>query len=279
MSSVVRLAGVTKRYGRQPPVLRSIDLAAAPGQILGIVGANGSGKSTLLRLLAGLSRPSDGRVIGSPTVGYLPDRFPAAQRLSGRAYLRHMARIGGLTDLSGVERLVERLDLVGGPDTPMRRLSKGNAQKIGLAQAVLGDPQLLVLDEPWSGLDVAAHGVLDELITQTRARGAAVVFADHRRDLVARVADRVVEAADGTLREVELPGRTPGVDEAGRVATGPIRIELAGGDVAGLASVAGVIRVERDGGVTVLAVAPAHSDAVLAIALDRGCSVRGVRQW
>jgi ABC-type multidrug transport system ATPase subunit len=293
VSPVLQLRDVGKSYGRHV-VLRSVDLTVEPGTVLGVVGGNGSGKSTLLRIIAGLSRPSAGRVIGNPSVGYLPDRFPAAQRLSGRSYLRHLAAIHGLTDPAHVDRLIDRLDLVGGPDTPMRDLSKGNAQKLGLAQVVLGDPELVVFDEPWSGLDAAAHQLLADLIAETRTAGRTVVFADHRRAAVEQIADRVVEAVDGELRDLDRtrstrpetpPPRAPLADAppAGAPPPGTIRIAHAGADPAELATIAGVLRVRAavdDGAPNlVLAVDPARSDEVLAVALGRGCSVRGVRPW
>ena len=252
-------------------VLTGVDLGIAPGEMVGIVGANGSGKSTLLRIIAGLSRPTRGRVVGAPTVGYLPDRFPAAQRHGGHRYLAHMAAIGGEPASSRIDSLLERLHLVGGKNTPIRLLSKGNAQKIGLAQALIGNPQLVVLDEPWSGLDVQAHGVLEDLIEGIRHRGGAVVAAEHDRGAVAGLSDRVLEVVGGAIRPVD-----------GQPVGPAIRIDLAGGRIDGLDAIDGVLRVETDrqpGGLTVLTVDPRRSDAVLAAALERGCSVRGLRPW
>lgn len=275
-------------------MLTEVDLGIAPGEMVGIVGANGSGKSTLLRIIAGLSRPTRGRVVGAPTVGYLPDRFPAAQRHGGRRYLAHMAAIGGQSVGSQIDSLLDRLHLVGGENTPMRLLSKGNAQKIGLAQALIGDPQLLVLDEPWSGLDVQAHGVLADLIEGIRHRGGAVVAAEHDRGAVAGLSDRVLEVAGGAVRPTgQGPGRPDRSGAAGHRAQGPvqpggqpigptIRIDLAGGRIDGLDAIDGVLHVEtgrQPGGLTVLTVDPGRSDAVLAAALERGCSVRGLRPW
>jgi ABC-type multidrug transport system ATPase subunit len=134
-------------------VLDGVDLEVERGRVIGILGTNSSGESTLLRILARFCRESAGTVAGRPRVGYLPDRFPAAQRMSARAYLRHMGRIHGLRNLSEVDALLERFALVGGTRVPLRQLSKGNAQRVGLAQAVLVRPELLVLDEPWSGLE------------------------------------------------------------------------------------------------------------------------------
>ncbi|WP_410576174.1 ABC transporter ATP-binding protein [Amycolatopsis sp. lyj-108] len=263
MTSLIRLERVGKRYGRGEPVLVDVDLDVPAGRVVGVLGSNGSGKSTLLRILAALSRQTSGAVVGSPRVGYLPDRFPAGQRMSARAYLRHMARIDGLVDLSAIDPLLDRLALVGGPDAPLRTLSKGNAQKVGLAQAVLAEPELLILDEPWSGLDVEAHMVLGEIVAETKERGASVVFTDHRAAVVHAHADDVYRMDDGLLTRVETRA-----ENATRIVLhGP------GGD---WSSEPGVSQAETEGEKVVLTVEAGHTDAVLLRALNRGFSVREV---
>lgn len=170
-------------------------------------GANGSGKSTLLLIMAGLSGPSTGRVEGSVRIGYLPD--PSIS-----------------------EALLDRLAVVGGPGALMGTLSKGNAQKVGLAQAFLGDPQLVILDEPWSGLDVEAHQVLAEMVAETRARGDSVVFTDHREAHVRRHADEVFLMLDGRI--VEYTG-SPAAHHVSPRPTRRLRIVVAGTAAASLA--------------------------------------------
>lgn len=156
---MLRLEAVCKRYGRGRWVLQDVDLEIPAGEVAAIAGANGSGKSTLLRLLVGLSRPTRGTVSGQPEViGYVPDRFSPQERLSAMEYLTHLGRIRGLSTrvaAARADQLVDRLALVGGKQSPLRTLSRGNAQKVALAQALLVQPQLLVLDEPWSGLDAS----------------------------------------------------------------------------------------------------------------------------
>jgi ABC-type multidrug transport system ATPase subunit len=192
-------------------VLSGVDLEIRAGQVVGVVGANGSGKSTLLRILAGLSQSSAGTVTGTPSIGYVPDRFPAATRMSAIGYLRHLGRISGLSDVDEqATELLDRLALDGGPRAPIRELSKGNAQKVGLAQALLAAPDLLVLDEPWSGLDPAAHGVRGELVAETRERDAGVVFTEHRDGLAREHASQVFQLTAGNLRSAESTPRMPG---------------------------------------------------------------------
>jgi ABC-2 type transport system ATP-binding protein len=239
-----RLHGVGKRYGRGAAVLTDVNLEIAPGQVVGVVGANGSGKSTLLRILGGLSRPTTGTVTGNPSVGYLPDRFHAGTRMTALDYLRHLGRISKVSDVDKrAPALLARLSLQGGPRTPMRELSKGNAQKVALAQAMLAEPELLVLDEPWSGLDPAAHEALAELLAEHQQRGAGVVFAEHRDDFARTHATEIFELSDRTLREPSEEPKT--------------RIVL-----------------RNPGGRLVTSTVPAgRSDAVLLQALQRGWSV------
>ncbi|MGP4018681.1 ABC transporter ATP-binding protein [Saccharopolyspora sp. 5N708] len=260
---VVELAGITKRHGALS-VLRGVDLAVRAGEAVGILGANGSGKSTLLRILAGISRPSGGTVAGRPTIGYLPDRFPARQRMSARAYLCHLGRISGLSTAQARTRADEWFDrfaLAGGPDTPLRDLSKGNAQKVGLAQALLAEPELLVLDEPWSGLDAEARVALTEVIAESTAAGTAVVFTDHRPEVVQAQATRSHLLTGGRLQLLEA-------DDA-------CRIVLRDGEAVDWAAQPGVLAVHRDQHVE-LVVAVAERESLLLTAIQRGCVVLAV---
>ncbi len=186
---MIEARGVGKRYGRGGWVLDGIDLAVAPGESVAVLGSNGSGKSTLLRLLAGVSRPTRGTVTtGAAVLGYVPDQFTATDAMSSVAYLTHLGRVRGLRTPAATRRardLLARLELAGGLRTPIRALSKGNVQKVVLAQALLVPPDLLLLDEPWSGLDTSAHDVLGDLLHEVVGRGGSVVLTDHH-EAVAR---------------------------------------------------------------------------------------------
>jgi ABC-type multidrug transport system ATPase subunit len=268
----VRLDGIGKRYGGGPWVVSDVNLDLPPGDVVAVVGGNGAGKSTLLRLAVGLTRPTAGVVRGRPSVvGYVPDRFPPHDRMSARSYLTHMGRVRGLRTgaaASRADELLSRLTLVGGADTALRRLSKGNAQKVALAQALLVPPELLVLDEPWSGLDVSAHGVLGDIIGDVRDQGGRVVFTDHREAVTSAYATRTYRIDGGRLT----------VDAAGRDLA---RVELrrAAADAVDLATRPGVVDVrERDRSVTVLTVSGEHCDALLRAALSGSWSVVAVRR-
>ncbi|ASR33671.1 hypothetical protein BAY61_00215 [Prauserella marina] len=264
------LSGVAKRYGRGPLVLADVSLNIAEAAVVGIVGGNGAGKSTLLRIVAGLAKPSSGSVEGSPPTGYVPDRFPGAQQLSALAYLAHLGRVAGLSTTEARARstaLLERLALVGDPSTPMRELSKGNAQKVGIAQALLGRPRLLVLDEPFSGLDPAAHGVLADIIAETRLAGASVVFTDHRAEVAEESATETYTLAGGRL-------------ERARAASEPATavVTLACTCAESWRDEPDVHSVAREGDLVRLLVSGERCDAVVLLALRRGCSIRRVER-
>lgn len=179
----LRLEGVGRRYGlRGPWVLRGVDLDVTPGTLVRVDGANGTGKSTLLRLLAGIDAPSEGRITGRPRTAYVPERFPAALPFTASGYLTHLGAVHGLSRPAAAraaDEWLERLGAAAYARTPMAELSKGSSQKVAVAQALLAEPELLVLDEAWTGLDTAARAELERAVAERTAAGAAVVFVDH----------------------------------------------------------------------------------------------------
>jgi ABC-2 type transport system ATP-binding protein len=190
----MRLEAVGKRYGlRQPWIVKDVTMAVAAGKLIRLEGPNGSGKSTLLRIAAGAMLPSAGRVTGRPAAGYVPERFPGALTFPAGEYLRHMARIHGLSGAAAhaaVEDWLERLGAADYAGAPLRTLSKGMCQKVAIAQALLSKPGLLVLDEAWTGLDQAARGALDAAVIERLAAGGTVMFVDHDQ---ARLRGRIDE--------------------------------------------------------------------------------------
>ncbi|MEU1330826.1 ATP-binding cassette domain-containing protein [Streptomyces sp. NPDC005865] len=179
----VRLDKVGRRYGmRGPWVLREVDLGIPAGALVRVEGGNGTGKSTLLRLLAGIDAPSEGRVTGRPRTAFVPERFPAALPFTAVGYLTHMGCVHGLARGTARRRATEWLERFGADGyarTPLSELSKGSSQKVAVAQALLADPELLVLDEAWTGLDAPARGELDRAVAERTAAGGSVVFVDH----------------------------------------------------------------------------------------------------
>jgi ABC-type multidrug transport system ATPase subunit len=277
---VLVLDNIGKRYGGGAWILRDVGLELPSGQVNALVGGNGSGKSTLLRIVVGVSRPSRGTVRGRPgVVGYVPDRFPPNERMSAMSYLTHLGRVRGLGARAAAARaddLVERLALVGGKDSAIRTLSKGNAQKVALAQALLVHPELLVLDEPWSGLDADAHGVLAEIIAEVAGAGGAVVFTDHRESITRAHASRTYRIESGRLTgTVETTDGLPVVTATVDVVVAP---PARGGRPRPVdwRVLSGVVAVSTQRDDVALLVEADHSDQLLSTALDHGWSVRRV---
>ncbi|MGW3041601.1 ABC transporter ATP-binding protein [Kitasatospora sp. NPDC001159] len=264
----MELTAVGKRYGRGGRwILRDVDLAVGPGELVRIAGTNGSGKSTLLRLAAGIERPSTGRVVRPGAAAYVPERFPPALPFDAASYLLRVGRVHGLSAEAARRRAGEWLERFGIADragTPLSRLSKGTCQKVAVAQALIAEARVLLLDEAWTGLDREARAVLDEAAAERAAAGGTVLFVDHDP---ARLAGRTSAAyrvgGDGELR----PAEEEPVDDGPVVAAGGPVMEIEV-DVP-----EGVLLPERlpgapeltalDGTAVRLAVSAAHSDALL----------------
>ncbi|WP_131737995.1 ABC transporter ATP-binding protein [Actinomadura roseirufa] len=199
----MRLESVAFRYHRNDPwVLRDVTLSLPPGQVFEVTGRNGAGKSTLLRLIAGLRKPRKGVVSDRPErVGYAPERFPVDQPFAVRAYLTHMAAIRKVS-ADAVDTWAERLGFGHLLDVRLPELSKGSAQKIGLAQALMDDPGLLILDEPFAGLDAATRDALPGLIGELASAGTTVVVSDHQRCIEALPGVDRLRVAEGTVRRL-----------------------------------------------------------------------------
>ncbi|MEU6477641.1 ATP-binding cassette domain-containing protein [Streptomyces sp. NPDC047017] len=268
MRGDLRLDGVGRRYGpRGPWVLRGVDLTIAPGTLTRVEGANGTGKSTLLRLLAGIDAPTEGRITGRPRTGFVPERFPAALPFTAAGYLAHLGAVHGLPRPAAARaaaRWLERFGAAGYASTPMTRLSKGSSQKVAVAQALLAAPELLVLDEAFTGLDGPARAELERAVAERRAQGGAVVFVDHDPQRLAGASRAVHTVRDGTLE------RRGGEDTA--VPSGPYVVVEAQGPPDGRppeAALRCAASAEEAGpGVYRLAVPAARSDTVLRALLD-----------
>ncbi|MBQ2170702.1 MAG: ATP-binding cassette domain-containing protein [Paludibacteraceae bacterium] len=149
----VQLTHINKSFGRQQ-VLRDVTLTIPDGQILGLLGPNGAGKSTLMKILIGLWRADSGEVKAPLRIGYLPENNPLYDEMYVAEYLRFMAQMtNDQLPITNVDALIDRVGLTPERHKHIRELSKGYRQRVGLAQALLGDPELLILDEPTTGLD------------------------------------------------------------------------------------------------------------------------------
>lgn len=204
----VRFDALTKTFGSVRAV-SGIDLEVSPGQVFGFLGPNGAGKSTTIRMMLGLYRPTSGQatVLGRDVathgvevrrrIGYLPGELALFPRLTGGSVLYRVARIRGDVDPAARAMLEWRFGAQ--LDRPLRTLSKGNRQKIGLVQAFMHRPDLLVLDEPTSGLDPLLQKEFADLLEETVARGATVFLSSHDLDEVQRLAHQVAIIRDGVI--------------------------------------------------------------------------------
>lgn len=205
-SPLIRLVDIRRKYAGHV-VLEGITLDIAEGEAVALLGPNGSGKSTLLKTIAGLAAPDGGTRearIAYKDIGFVPDR-PPKLRFTAKEYLRAMGEIRGMDKRLLEERVggwLERLRLMAQPGRQMKDYSKGMLQKVNLMQAMLGEPILLLLDEPLSGLDPETQEELARCLAELKAQGTTLVFSTHERMLVERIADRVVALSDGRIGSI-----------------------------------------------------------------------------
>jgi ABC-2 type transport system ATP-binding protein len=262
LDAAVTTRGLIKRYGSRP-ALHGIDLDIPRGSVFGMIGPNGAGKTTTMRLLLDIIRPSGGelRVLGQDPrtggaglrrrVGYLPGELHLQARVRGRDLLAHYAEISDTVRPGAVEALADRLRL--DLSRPVRSLSKGNKQKVGLIQAFMHEPELLVLDEPTSGLDPLVQQEFHAMLREAKANGQTVFLSSHVLSEVQQTADEVAILRAGSIvhrstvaalrenavRRVRLVvaeadaatarailGQAPGIDAVTEVSNGPGALAL-----------------------------------------------------
>ncbi len=200
---MLQVSGLTKGYGG-PPVLRGVDLVLEAGQGLVLLGPNGAGKSTLLRVLAGLHKPAQGRVVlmGEPfhlddpgqrfRIGFVSHESLLYAGLSARENLRFAGALFSLPDCgTRIEEILGRVGLDWIGDRPVRAFSRGMVQRLTLARALLHRPVLLLLDEPMTGLDPSGIRALEDLLVGFRESGGGILMTTHDLSHVAPVATRV----------------------------------------------------------------------------------------
>src|ERR1700684_2883524 len=188
------------------PALDHVSSIARPGEVTGYLGANGSGKSTTMKLATGLIEPTSGEILfdGRPIqgnlmayrqrMGYVPEEPHLYAHLTGLEYLVMVGQLRGLdgTMKEKIDGLLKRFALLGDRHAPISACSKGMRQKVLLSAALLHNPDLILLDEPFSGLDVATSLVLRSLIQELAARGKVVLFSSHELETVERISSHVV---------------------------------------------------------------------------------------
>jgi ABC-2 type transport system ATP-binding protein len=227
---VIETSGLSKHYGSGRGLF-GLDLEVRAGEVFGFLGPNGAGKSTTLRLLLDLIRPTAGaaRVLGLDTVrdsleirrrvGFLPGDLALYPKLTGRVVLDYLADLRGGVDRRVRDSLVERFDAE--LDRPVRELSTGNRQKLGLVQAFMHEPELLILDEPIAGLDPLVQKSFHTLLAEVSAQGRTVLLSSHTLSEVERVTNRLAILRRGRLVVVDS------VENLRRVAVQRLEIEFA----------------------------------------------------
>ncbi len=215
----ILVEALTKSYrpfGKVRPVLKGINLAIAPGEVVGLIGPNGAGKTTLMSCIVGFLNADTGSVTidGKPNddldvrrrTGFVPERMNFDRRATGGAFLRYMARLSGLPRervRGRVDELLTRLGLTDAEDKRLSQYSRGMLQRIGMAQALMCDPDFLFLDEPTSGLDPNGVFLVRDLIAEEKARGAAVLLNSHQLAEIEKVCDRVLFLKGGVISRDE----------------------------------------------------------------------------
>lgn len=208
MSAVIETRNLEKQYGRHIAAT-DITMRVARGSVFGLIGPNGAGKTTVLRMLVDIIRPTAGsltvlgqdpRTAGAALrrkIGYLPGELNLTDRVSGRTFLNHLAQVSGHVATGAIDTLAERLGL--DMSRPVRELSKGNKQKLGLIQAFMHQPELLILDEPTSGLDPLVQREFLAMVREASTAGQTVVLSSHILTEIQHAADDVAVLADGRL--------------------------------------------------------------------------------
>ncbi len=204
---------LTKQYGAFT-ALREVSFEARPGEVLGLLGPNGSGKSTTVKILTGLLRPTAGRATldgadifsnlsaYKAQIGYVPEEPHLYSYLTGPEYLRLVGRLRGIEETSlnaKIDRFMQLLDIYDDRYQTLSSYSKGMRQKILISAAVLHNPRVVMLDEPFSGLDVSAARILKAFVRAIAEEGKIVVFSSHVLEVVEQVCSRVVILKDGRI--------------------------------------------------------------------------------
>jgi ABC-2 type transport system ATP-binding protein len=274
----VRLKGVTKSFGKHTAV-SELDLEVPRGIICGLLGPNGSGKSTTIRMIMGILLPDQGSVAlfgqepdaaQRAKVGYLPEERGVYRKMKCVEFITFLAEIRGIARAEGRRRALAWLDRLGLPEWADKRvedLSKGMQQKIQFIGTVVHEPELLILDEPFSGLDPINQDVLEEIVRDFRAKGTTILFSTHLMDQAERLCERVClisksrKVLDADIKELKAAERG-----------GVVAVEFEGPD----AWLQGpeVARVERvNGGLHLVLAEGADHQAILRRGVGAGATI------
>ncbi|WP_102193968.1 ABC transporter ATP-binding protein [Microbacterium aurantiacum] len=272
----LQLNGITKSYGSRL-VLDDVSFDVAPGRLTGFVGGNGAGKTTTMRIILGVLAADDGRVelAGAPVTaddrrrfGYMPEERGLYPKMKVLEQIVYLARLHGFSKADATARASELLTELGLGERlndMVESLSLGNQQRAQIAAALVHDPKVLILDEPFSGLDPLAVDVVAGVLQARAAEGAAILFSSHQLDVVERLCDDLIILAGGTIR-------ASGSREALRAEHANDRYELiSAGDAGWLRTEPGVTVVDFEGSYALFdADGPETAQRVLRSAVERG---------
>lgn len=203
---MIRIENVTKRYYNFTAI-DQVSLEIPRGEVVGILGPNGAGKSTLFKLVAGLLKPDGGRILPLngrvwPKIGYKPDRLLMPNHLRVSQYLEMAAHLSNIPSSQVQKTVFEalvRVDLVSAANKRIRDCSKGMRQRVGLAQALIGEPPLLLLDEPSNGLDPAGQSEMNARIQELHAEGKTILISSHQLDDMTKTCTELVILKNGRV--------------------------------------------------------------------------------
>ncbi len=272
----LELSGITKSYGARR-VLDDVSFAVSPGRLTGFVGGNGAGKTTTMRIVLGLLSSDGGRVsldgrdvttADRRHFGYMPEERGLYPKMKVREQIVYLARLHGFGKTDAEARataLLTELGLEERLNDTIESLSLGNQQRAQIAAALVHDPEVLILDEPFSGLDPIAVDVVAGVLQASAAKGASILFSSHQLDVVERLCDDLVILAGGTIR-------ASGSRDALRAEHAGHRYELvSAGDAGWLRTEQGVTVVDFEGGYALFDTdGPETAQRVLRAAVERG---------
>ncbi|WP_397537997.1 ABC transporter ATP-binding protein [Rummeliibacillus pycnus] len=209
---MLEVHNVTKKFNNGKGIF-NVSFSIMQGEVFGFLGPNGAGKSTTIRHIMGFMKPDTGfiKVNDLDTwknqgevqkfIGYLPGEIAFLEGMTGKGFLDFMSEMQGLKDLSKRKKLIERLQF--DVNTPIRKMSKGMKQKVGIVAALMHDPEVIILDEPTSGLDPLMQRVFIELILEEKAKGKTILLSSHSLPEIERTCDRAAIIKDGIVIAVK----------------------------------------------------------------------------
>lgn len=274
-STMLEIRNVSKHFGERR-VLNDVSFTVGGGRLTGFVGGNGAGKTTTMRIILGVLSADSGEVLlngstldraGRRRFGYMPEERGLYPKMKVHEQLVYLARLRGMgagVAADKADELIDRLELTERRDEPIEKLSLGNQQRAQIAAALVHDPEVLVLDEPFSGLDPMAVETVLGVLSERAARGVPVLFSSHQLDVVERLCDDIVVIADGGIRAA-------GTRDALRESNAGSQWELqVADDAAWVREVPELTVHEFDGGYVLFDADEAVAQSVLQRAAQRG---------